>query len=74
MAPTEIVGRITWTCRRIVGSCCDLPTLTQAEIDHVADELNDRPRETLHWRSPAEAFTQLETQYRHDHQGDALTP
>ena len=52
----------------------DLSTLTQAEIDHVADELNDRPRETLHWRSPAEAFTQLETQYRHDHQGDALTP
>ena len=52
----------------------DLSILTQAEIDHVADELNDRPRETLHWRSPAEAFTQLETQYRHDHQGDALTP
>ena len=52
----------------------DLSTLTQAEIDHVADELNDRPRETLHWRSPVEAFTQLETRYRHDHQGDALTP
>ena len=52
----------------------DLSILTQPEIDHVADELNDRPRETLHWRSPAEAFTQLETQYRHDHQGDALTP
>jgi transposase, IS30 family len=45
----------------------DLSGLTQTDLDAVADELNDRPRETLGWRSPAQAFTELETQYRHQH-------
>jgi len=32
---------------------------TQAELDAVADELNDRPRETLGWRKPTEVFNEL---------------
>jgi IS30 family transposase len=45
----------------------DLSGLTQTHLDAVADQLNDRPRQTLDWRSPAQAFRELETQYRHQH-------
>ena len=34
----------------------DLSGYTQAELDAVADELNDRPRETLGWRKPTEVL------------------
>ena len=34
----------------------DLRTHTQADLDAVAAELNDRPRQTLGWRSPSEAL------------------
>jgi len=33
--------------------------VTQAELDNVAEELNGRPRETLGWRTPAEALSKL---------------
>lgn len=33
--------------------------LTQERLDEVSDQLNGRPRETLGWRTPAEALTQL---------------
>jgi len=36
-----------------------LARVTQAELDRVADQLNGRPRETLGWRTPAEALTQF---------------
>jgi IS30 family transposase len=34
----------------------DLKTHTQADLDAVADELNGRPRQTLHWKSPSDAL------------------
>jgi IS30 family transposase len=37
----------------------DLAVHSPAHLAHVADELNDRPRETLGWRTPAEALTEL---------------
>jgi IS30 family transposase len=37
----------------------DLARYTQPDLDHVADELNGRPRQTLQWLKPSEAFDQL---------------
>jgi IS30 family transposase len=37
----------------------DLSGYTQAELDAVADELNDRPRETLSWKKPTEVLNKL---------------
>ena len=37
----------------------ELARYQQAELDRVADELNGRPRQTLNWMKPSEAFDQL---------------
>lgn len=37
----------------------DLSSHTQAELDAVADELNDRPRETLDWWKPTEILNEF---------------
>ncbi|MEV5208326.1 IS30 family transposase, partial [Micromonospora sp. NPDC053740] len=37
----------------------DFTTIDQTGLDHVADELNDRPRMTLGWATPGEKMTQL---------------
>jgi transposase, IS30 family len=34
----------------------DLSGYTQAELDAVADELNNRPRQTLNWKKPTEVL------------------
>jgi transposase, IS30 family len=34
-------------------------TITQADLDKVADELNDRPRQTLGWAKPKEKMAEL---------------
>ena len=36
-----------------------LAGVTQAELDEVARKLNDRPRQTLGFRTPAEKLTEL---------------
>jgi IS30 family transposase len=45
----------------------DLSIYSQAELDAVADELNNRPRETLGWKKPTEVLTKLLVE-----SGDAL--
>lgn len=37
----------------------DLSTVSAAELQRVQKELNERPRKTLAWRTPAEAFAEL---------------
>jgi IS30 family transposase len=37
----------------------DLTAYSQHDLDRVADELNGRPRQTLKWMKPSEAFDQL---------------
>lgn len=37
----------------------DLSIYTQAELDTVADELNDRPRQTLNWLKPTEVLNKF---------------
>jgi transposase, IS30 family len=37
----------------------DFTTIDQAGLDHVADELNGRPRMTLDWANPAEKMAEL---------------
>lgn len=37
----------------------DLATVSQAELDQVAAELNGRPRRVLGWMTPSEAISQL---------------
>ena len=37
----------------------DLSHYDQDHLDQVADELNGRPRQTLQWMKPSEAFDQL---------------
>jgi transposase, IS30 family len=38
---------------------CDMRNLTQPDCDHVALSLNTRPRQTLDWKTPQEALTQV---------------
>ena len=37
----------------------DLARYDQKELDTIADELKGRPRQTLNWMKPSEAFGQL---------------
>lgn len=45
--------------RQYFPKSTDLSGYTQAQLNRVAAELNARPRQTLHWRTPAEAFARI---------------
>jgi IS30 family transposase len=42
--------------RQYFPTGADLSNVTQRQLDRVADQLNGRPRKTLHFRTPAEVF------------------
>jgi IS30 family transposase len=44
--------------RQYLPKTLDLSTVSQAELNTIARSLNRRPRQTLEWRSPSEAFNE----------------
>ncbi|MEX0791136.1 MAG: IS30 family transposase [Actinomycetota bacterium] len=45
--------------RQYFPKASDLAIYTQADLDRVAHEMNDRPRQTLTWMKPSEKFAEL---------------
>lgn len=45
--------------RQYLPRSLDLGTITDARLDAIAAELNERPRETLGWMTPSEKFSEL---------------
>ena len=45
--------------RQYLPKRVDFRTLTQADLDTIADELNGRPRQTLGFRTPSEALAEV---------------
>lgn len=45
--------------RRYFPKGTDLSTVTDEELQDIVNELNDRPRKCLHWKTPREVFEKL---------------
>ena len=45
--------------RKYLPHSTDRITVTASQPDQTADELNERPRETLDWKTPAERLNEL---------------
>jgi IS30 family transposase len=44
--------------RQYLPKTSDLSQCTQRELDAIARSLNTRPRQTLHWMTPSQAFAE----------------
>ena len=45
--------------RQYLPRTLDFQTLTQADFDAIADQLNGRPRQTLHFKTPSQALAEV---------------